>query len=501
MSDNNIILKVNHISKSFGAVRALDDVSIDVRKGEVYCIIGENGAGKSTLGGIIAGIIKEDKGKMFVDGEKYKPMNIQDANRSRISITLQEPTLVSTLTVSENIYLCREGRFKRFGILNVSKMNKMAKEEMEKLNIKHIFPKARVRDLNYEDWKLVELTHAVSLNPKIIIVDEASAALSKEGYQILIEQIKKITQKGGAVLYISHRLNEIFELGDRVAIMKDGKVVAVKNVKDTDADELPSLMVGREIETGYYREDWKEDYSERVVLSVEGLTVDNLFRDVSFKLHEGEILGVGGLTGSGSFAIGSALFGDLKLSKGSIYYLGKKITLRSPAGAKKLGIGYLPRERDKEGLILRFTIKDNITLPNLDFFINRGFISLKKEMEAANQSINLLRIKTPSSNEICLNLSGGNRQKVSLAKWIVRRFKVMILNCPTRGVDVGVKGEIYQFIVKLREQGISVIIISDELPELIGICDRVLIMRRGKISKIFRRSIKPTEDLIIKYMV
>jgi len=467
----------------------------------VHCVVGENGAGKSTLMKVIAGIIPKDKGQIFYLEHQIEPKSVWDMFNRGIGIILQEPGLVGSLTVAENLFLGREHLFEIAGVLNQKARIATAREILEAIGVDFIDPRSLVSNLPYEEWKLVELARAVSNeNLRVLIVDEATAALSVDGQKILFDQILKLKKQGVAILFVSHRLKEVFEIGDRITVMKDAKVVRTLLPSETDQESLPAMMVGRNIEH-YYRDDEEESSSSDVALEVRDLHVPNHVYGVTFKLWKGEILGIGGLVGSGMHVLAKTLFGLLPYN-GQVFVNGQEVRISSPVDAIRLGIGFLPRERDKEGLILLHSVKDNIALPNLDkVSLARFLIKHWRKTEVAEFFKGRLSIRTPNVKTPCMNLSGGNRQKVVVAKWLARDVDVFIMDCPTRGIDVGAKAQIYRLMEELKSRGKAILMISEELPELIGMSDRILIFKEGKIAASFKRSEKVSEEEVVKCMV
>lgn len=497
------ILSVRDIKKVFGGIIALNGVSVDFYTGEVHCVVGENGAGKSTLMKIISGILKKNAGEMTYLGEHVEPRNMWDMFSQGVGMILQEPGLIGSLTVAENLFLNREEMFSTMGVLQRGKRNKAASEALERIGVDSIDVMKRVMTLPYAQWKLIELARALSNeNLKVLVVDEATAALSIDGQKILFQQIAELKRRGVAVMFVSHRLKEVFDISDRITVMKDAQVVETLLPQDTSMTELPKMMVGREIRQ-YYRDDTEESYDPEVLLSARNISVKNV-KHVSFDLHKGEILGIGGLVGSGMHDLGQALFSSVSY-KGEIHIKGKKISMSTPVEAIEAGIGYLPRERDKEGLITMHPIKDNIALPNLhkimSKFMKRLFVSHRLKKMLAETFKTELQIKTPTVDALCTSLSGGNRQKVVIAKWLAKDVEIFILACPTRGVDVGAKAQIYRLMEELKRQGKGVLMISEELPELIGMSDNIMIFKEGKVVKTFKRSDQPSEEDIVMSMV
>lgn len=507
MEENKLskpVLEVRNIKKRFGGITALDGVSLDFYPGEIHCIVGENGAGKSTLMKIIAGTYLKNEGEIIYLGERIEPKNMWHMFQQGISIIFQEPGLIESLSIAENIYLNREKQFLHMGILSISERNKLAENALRKISIEDIDVSKIMTSIPYERWKLVELARAVSNNNlKILIVDEATAALPIEGQKILFEQLTKLKRKGIAILYISHRLKEVFDIGDQITVMKDAKIVKSSCTEETNMEDLTRTMVGRELKS-YYRIDTEGNYKSDVLLSVKDINIKRNVKNVNFDLHAGEILGIGGLVNSGMHDLGKALFGVISC-KGEIYIKGKKTENLNPVKAIQLGLAYLPRERDKEGLILIHSLTDNIALPNLNKvyvkYMKNIFISKFLKKKLAEEYKNELDIRVPDVNYACTKLSGGNRQKVVLAKWLARNVDIIIFDCPTRGIDVGVKAQVYRLMEKLKTQGKGIIMISEELPELIGMSDNIMIFREGEVTKTFNRSKLPLEEEIVSYMV
>ncbi len=499
------MLRLIGMRKQFPGVLALDwqpDEQLDLYPGEVVGLVGENGAGKSTLVQIIAGIYKRTSGEIWLDGQQYAAENAVEARREGIAIVMQEPALLPTLTVADNIFLGQESSYtNKFGLMSLSRRNAFAESILRTFGL-DIAANTVVQSLDYERRKLVELAKATYQPPKILIIDETAAALSLAGQEILFNNIRRLKERNKVtVIYITHHLEEILRVCDRVVVMKDGKLVATLPVEETSVDELSTLMVGRELRSGYFRTDRESSHGAQVVLSVKNLSVQGKLKDISFDLYEGEILGLGGLVGAGAQEIGQAIFADAKLHGGEVRLNGEAAKISTPEDAVKLRIGYVPKDRDEEGLILTDSIRRNIALPIIRDLAERIFLNLAKEAQVANDFREALRIKAPSTATFCRNLSGGNRQKVVLSKWLAANSKVLILNNPTRGVDVGAKAEIYHLMMSLKQQGLAILMISEELPELLGMSDRIHIIRKGQISATFDRSHQPTEEEVIQYMI
>ncbi|MDD5659318.1 MAG: sugar ABC transporter ATP-binding protein [Actinomycetota bacterium] len=492
MSENNeIILKMENITKTFPGVVALEDVSIELHKGEVLGILGENGAGKSTLIKILAGNYIKDSGSIYVDGRRFEIRNPSEAMSSGIRVIYQELNTLNNLTVAENIFIGEQLVKGPFKIVDWKSMNKKATEILESLNVK-LNPNSVIGDLSISEKQVVEIAKAISKDAKILVMDEPTAALSEEDTQSLFKIIRTLKKRGVSIIYISHRLKEIFEITDRVTVLRDGKKVKSLNTKDTDANELVTLMVGRDIKEMYPK---REVPIGEVVMEVKNLSADG-FSDISFELRKGEILGIFGLLGSGRTSLVKALFGANKIKSGEITIKGKTVNMKSPRVARDEKIGLVPLDRKVEGLALALGVKENITLANIKD-LGKGFL-IKKALEnrKAEKWVKEMDIKTPTIDQEINSLSGGNQQKVVLAKWLESGSKIIILNEPTRGIDVGAKIEIYKLMQNLCEIGSAVIMISSELPEILSIADRILVMSKGKFTAQFTREEATEEKLL-----
>lgn len=473
MSD--IILEVKNISKQFSGIKALNNVSMSFRKGEIHAIAGENGAGKSTLIKILAGAISPTSGKILLDGTEYESLTPSLSITKGIAVIYQEFNLIPYLTVAENIFFGKE--ITKNGIRDVKSMNKRAKEMFDEMGLQ-IDPKTRVNKLGVAYMQLVEIIKAVSKDVRVLIMDEPSAPLTNREIEVMFKIMNKLKQKGVTIFYISHRLEEIFEICDRVSIMRDGNYIITKDVKDVNRKSLISYMVGHELGENYPRAKSK---SEEVVLEVVNLYTSKL-KDINFSLKKGEILGLGGLVGAGRTEIAKAIYGADHIISGKVILHGKEVKIKSPAKGLKNGIGLVPEDRKQEGLMLGMSIKKNITLSILKRISNLSIINSNKEAEICKKLKDDLRIKSPNLEQKVKNLSGGNQQKVVFAKICAYRCDILIFDEPTRGIDVGAKQEIYQLMRQLAEQGKSIIMISSEMPELIGMSDRILVMSEGKIT-------------------
>lgn len=501
--DKEVLLEVRGINKSFSTTKALKSVDIKVYRGEVRGLIGENGSGKSTLSGVIFGTVRKDEGEMFINGEPYAPTSPLDAGKNKVSMIVQEMGTIPGITVAANLFLGREDMFAHCGIVNVAQMRKMAKACLQRIGVDDIAPECLVDSLSFEDRKMVEIAKAMDIDPEILIVDETTTALSQKGREILYKVIGKIKQNNGSAIFISHDLDEMVMYCDSLTVMRDGNVVDTVDAKKVTQHEIKQLMVGREISDEFYRADFCPDYEDEVVLKVENLAMTGVVSDFNLDLHKGEILGIGGLTDCGMHEIGKLIFGLLKPDCGGAYYTGnnKRVELKNPSICIENKIGYMSKNRDTEALMLISSIKDNICLPSLDKIKRNEWISHRAQRDLAKEFASQMNVKMRDIDQYCLYLSGGNKQKVVIAKWLSNDTNIFIMDCPTRGIDVGVKAAIYKMMEGLKKQGASIIMISEELPELIGMSDRLMVLKNGKVNKVFDRSRELTEKEVIQYMI
>ncbi len=498
--DKKYLISANNVSKAFGQTKAVVDFAIEIGYGEIRGLIGENGSGKSTFSSILAGVLRRDSGTIFVDGNEYLATSSVEASSKGVALIMQEIATVASISVAANIFMNKESRFSKLGLINYKEMNKAASNILTSLGLGYISPETMVGRLNLEERKMVEIAKAMADSPKLLIVDETSNALTKAGRDHLYRVIQQVKNNNGSVLFITHDLDEMAQICDSVTIMRDGKLVTTLEKKDFEQRKIKSLMVGREISENFYRTETEPKYSDEVVLKVEDMNgLDTVH--VSFELHKGEILGIGGLSDCGMHELGKAIFGLDKMNKGEVVVLPENKKINSPLDAIKSQIGYLSKNRDTEALLLNASIKDNICLPVLDKLRKHGFIFSKTEQEHAEKWAEKLSIKRTSSSQFCKALSGGNKQKVVLAKWLGNESKIIIMDCPTRGIDIGVKDAIYRMMEQMKKEGKAIIMISEELPELLGMSDRIMIMRENVITKILDRGPEVTEQKVIEYMI
>ena len=469
----NIVLQMMHITKRYPGVVALDDVSIDFEKGQVHALLGENGAGKSTLIKVLSGAVENDEGKICIDGKEYNRMTPLLSRTHGIEVIYQEYNLVGSLSVAENICLGS----KLHGLANKKEMLDITQKLFEQYQI-DINPKSYVRDLSPAQQQLVEISKAISKEAKIIVMDEPTAQLTVAEVQKLYEIIRNLKNKGVTVIYISHRLEELFEITDCVTIMRDGCYVATVQTKDTNRDELVSLMVGRELKNTYPTRNCVKDEVVLEVKNVSGFSNDN----VSFCLHKGEILGLAGLVGAGRTELVRVLFGADKKLGGTVYVKDKEVVIKSPSDAIKTGIGLIPEDRKTQGCFLNMTIEWNTAISNIRNLTTNRLVSKKKITGNAEYFRTKLNIKTPPIKQKVRNLSGGNQQKVVLAKVLASNTDIIIFDEPTRGIDIGARHEIYALMTQLVEDGKSIIMISSDMEELLGMSDRIIVLSKGRVT-------------------
>lgn len=471
-----VILTMKGIDKSFPGVHALDHVDLEVCRGEVHALMGENGAGKSTLMKVLTGIYSKDEGSITYEGREVEFTNPREAQDAGIVIVHQELNMLGHLTVAQNIFIGRE--FMKGALIDDKKMNEEAKKLFDQLGI-DIDPRETMSRLTVGRQQMCEIAKAISHDAKVIIFDEPSAALTEAEIEELFKIIRELREKQLGIVYISHRMDEIKVITDRVTVMRDGGYVGTLITKDSTKDDIINMMVGRVI-----YEDPKSQSNvpadAPVVLKVEHLNAGRMVRDVSFELRKGEILGFSGLMGAGRTETARALFGADPKEGGDIYVNGQKVEIKTPQDAVKCGIGYLSEDRKRYGIVVQKTVAENSTMATLENYMSGLFINKKQEKETAQQYVDLLKTKTPGVDQLVVNLSGGNQQKVVIAKWLVRNCDILIFDEPTRGIDVGAKSEIYHLMNELVAQGKSIIMISSEMTEILRMSDRIVVMCEGR---------------------
>ena len=472
------LLRMEDICKSFSEVRVLNKIKLELRQGEVHALLGENGAGKSTLIKILGGAYTRDGGEIYVNGQKADITDVESAKKYGIRIIHQELMLISYMTIAENIFLGQEPRT-RLGTVDTDKMNSETAKFLAEMELS-LKPTDLVGKLNIAQQQMIEIIRAISFGAKIIVMDEPTSSLTDTEVEVLFKAIRKLKENGVGIIYISHRMSELDIIADRITVMRDGEYVDTVVTKETDHDKLVSLMVGRSLGDLYEKHNHATD---EVVLKIEHLLSGREVRDVTFDLHKGEVLGFSGLVGSGRSEAMKCIFGLRKKEKGKIYISGKEAKINSVRDAMGYGIGLVPEDRKKDGLCTKLSIRHNIALPNLDLLCSRmGVVSRTKEDEMCNKVVADLKVKTPNVDVNAGNLSGGNQQKVVVGKWLARNSRVVIFDEPTRGIDVAAKVEIYNLMNQLKQQGIAVMFVSSEMPEVMGIADRIIVMCDGRIT-------------------
>jgi ribose transport system ATP-binding protein len=474
-------LRLVGISKSFPGVKALNNVHLNVRKGEVHGLVGENGAGKSTLMKILSGAYIKDEGEIYWQGEKVEITKPKDSEELGIAIIYQEFNLVPQLSISENIWLGREPLAnKALHLIDWTEMHKRTQQLLDDLDL-DFDPKRPVAGLGVASQQMVEIAKALSLNAKLLIMDEPTSALSKNEIDQLFSVIQSLKEKDVSIIYISHHLEEVFEICDRGTVLRDGNFVATIDPKETSKNELIQLMVGRTLDQQYPKV--KTERGEEV-MRVEHLSRKDVLNNISFSAYAGEILGISGLVGSGRTELVKAIFGADPIDSGKIFIYGKEVQITSPQSAIAAGMGLLPEDRKYEGLVLKLSVKQNVSMASLGKLLKRGMLQLNIEKSKVLDFIDKLRILTPSIEKEVQNLSGGNQQKVVLAKWLASQSRILIFDEPTRGIDVGAKVEVYNLMNELVKNGVAVIMVSSEMPEILGMSDRILVIHQGELASI-----------------
>ncbi|TCL71255.1 sugar ABC transporter ATP-binding protein [Rhizobium sp. BK251] len=500
------MLAARGITKSFVGVKALKNVDIEIRPNEVVGLIGENGAGKSTLMRVLAGTHRPDSGTLTLDGEPLKLRSARDAASHGIGMVFQEQSLLLNLSVAENIYLGQEQQFARMGLVNWKAMHEASRRQLAKIGV-DIDVTARTSELTFAARQMVELAKALTLEesvsrPLVILLDEPTSVLSASDIDILFARVRSLKSRASFV-FVSHRLDEVLRISDRVYTMKDGEVVAQHRAADVTAPQLHEIMVGRGLHTEYYKEARQMAPRSEVVLEASNLGIPGAFRHVDLKIRAGEIVGIAGVVGSGREEVTRAIGGFLPHGEGTLKIGGEQVRFTAPEQAVRRSIGYIPRERRVEGLVMFLSIAENITLADLSCVMRHGAINYGRERRLAADWIKRLRIKAPGPDIACRKLSGGNQQKVVLARWMTAGSRILILDHPTRGLDVGAKEEVYELVRDLSDQGVAILLISDTLEETIGLSHRVLVMRDGEVTARFdaEPGAKPDQVDLLRAMV
>jgi ABC-type sugar transport system ATPase subunit len=504
------LLHMQDVCKSFPGVQALDAVTLEVGHGEILGLIGENGAGKSTLMKILSGVYVMDSGAIYLDGQPVQIHNPHQGQKLGISIIYQEFNLMPNLSVMENIFVGRE--FGRYGLIDRATLRRQTQVLLDRLGV-HLSPDSIVRDLSVAEQQMVEIAKALSLQVRVIIMDEPTSALSETEVQHLLAIMRDLKREGIGVIFISHRLEEVLDICDRITVLRDGKNAGSVDASLANQDLLIRMMVGRPRSELFHSDERfgapsteEGTAAHDIVLEVRGLTrrgtaldsAATVLDDVSFDLRQGEILGLAGLVGAGRTEAARVIFGADRLDSGEILIDGQPVILHSPLDAIEHGIGFVPEDRKEQGLVLGLTVRENVALPNLDSMSRFGFVRLALETQRVKEFVQRLQIRTPSLDKRVLNLSGGNQQKVVISKWLMLRPRILIMDEPTRGIDVGAKAEIYRLMNQLVENGVSIIMISSELPEVLAMSDRVVCMARGRVTGILEHA-EATPELVMRY--
>ena len=480
--DERTVLQMKGVKKYFPGVKALDGVDFELNKGEIHALLGENGAGKSTLIKILTGIYSMTEGSIHIKGEEVHMKSVKDARDNRIAAIHQEICLVPYISVARNVYLGRELKTK-LGLMDDKTMEEETQKLLDRLGM-DIDASKEVRQYSIAQQQLIEIAKALALDAEILLMDEPTSSLTEKEVTKLFETIRRLKDNGTSIIYISHRMEELFELSDRVTVLRDGQYIGTYVTKDTTREELVAAMVGRQLTEFYVKDSVPQD---EVFMEVKNLSREGVFQDVSFTLKKGEILGVSGMVGAGRSEVARAIVGIDAKNSGEVLLEGKALNIQKPIDAINAGIVLIPENRKEEGLVLENSVRFNTTLAVLKQFIKGVIWNRKKEEGIVDSHIKSLKIRTPHQEQLILNLSGGNQQKVVIAKWLATEPKVLIMDEPTRGVDVGAKAEIYTIMNSLAKQGISIIMISSDLPEIINMSDRVMVMREGKLAGILEK--------------
>lgn len=495
-----VMIEVRNMNKNFGSTIALNNVNIDVKRGEIRGLIGENGSGKSTVTSIIAGMQEADAGTMTYDGKTWKPSTMIDALEKGVGMIVQESGTVPGITVAENLFLGETEQFKKAGIIRRGQMLQEGQKILDAIGAGYIKASMLTASLDMQSRKLIEIAKIMRKKPELLIVDETTTALSQKGRDIIYKIMEQMKAENKAVVFISHDLEEIMTVCDSLTVLRDGKIIVTFEKEEFEEEAIKTSMIGRELQGDYYRSDKDGSYEEEVVLEVKNATLGKQLQNFDLTLHKGEILGIGGLSHCGMHTLGKVMFGAEKLEAGEVLVGGKQ--LKNEADAMGHRIGYVSKDRDYESLCLNASIEDNIAIGGLDKIAKRGlFILPWEEKKYVENEIKNLSIKCQDRKQYVSALSGGNKQKVVFGKWIGRGSEILILDCPTRGVDIGVKQAMYQLMYQMKKEGKSIVIISEEMAELLGMSDRIVIMKDGRQTGEYNRGDSPKEADIIRNMI
>lgn len=499
-TDGEVLLEARGISKSFPGVKALDDVKITVRRGQLNALLGENGAGKSTLMNILAGVFPPDTGEIRLDGRSIHFRNPREAREAGIAIIFQELNLVPELSIAENIFLGREP-LNRLGLIDYPRMNREALELLNQLELL-VDPRTQVARLRVGQQQVVEIARALSVDARVIIMDEPTSAVTEQEIDVLFRLIERLKQRGVGIIYITHKLDELPKIADHITVLRDGRFVGDRPFAEVTREEMVRMMVGRDLTDLFPKTEVRVGEE---VFKVRGASLrhperpgDYMVKDVSFEVRRGEVLGLFGLMGAGRTELLQTIFGlHPKASSFQVWIEGRRVTIDSPEDAIKAGLALAPEDRKTDGLVLLMSVAENVSLSSLDKVKRFGLLQPSRERELAGRYVERLRVKTPSLNQLLLNLSGGNQQKVVLAKWLATEPKVLLLDEPTRGIDINAKKEIYTLIDELARSGLAVVMVSSELPEILAIADRIVVLAEGRRTAEFQRD-EATEETVLK---
>lgn len=495
------ILEMKHIRKTFASTVALGDVSFDVYPGEIRGLIGENGSGKSTISSIAAGMQKADSGEMLYHEKPWDPSSMIDALNRGIGMIVQESGTIQGISAAENLFLGEIDRFRKLGLIDRRAMNREADKALQAIGVTNVTGDMPMGALDFQTRKLVEIAKVMMKDPEILVVDETSTALSQEGRSILYALIRRLRDEGKAVLFISHDLDEIMEVCDTLTVLRDGAIIRHFVKDEFDADAIRTSMIGRELQGDYYRSDMTPSHLDEIAVEARHISLGTVLCDVDLTVYRGEIVGIGGLSHCGMHPLGKILFGALKPDQGKVV-TGKGVRITNETVAMRESFGYVSKDRDVESLSLNASIRDNIAIAGMERYAVKNFLMLNgKEKAYVDKQIHDLSIKCADRDQQTSQLSGGNKQKVVFGKWIGRGSEVLILDCPTRGVDIGVKHAMYRLMTELKNEGKAIIMISEEMPELMGMCDRLIIMKDGRVMHEFLRSESLSDAEIIQYMI
>lgn len=500
--ERELLFEARKLTKHFGPTVALNGVDFQVYRGQITGLIGENGSGKSTITSIAAGMQPATSGEMFFKGQPHKPATMIEGAECGIGMIVQEQGTVSGITVAENIFAGEEKKFRSGPFISKRQMNREAKKALEEIGFTGVDPAAYIDTLDMQDRKLVEIAKVMYNQPELLVVDETTTALSQKGRDIIYGLMKKMKEANKAVVFISHDLQELIDTCDTLTVLRDGDLITTLDKGQMDEATIKKYMVGREMKGDYYRADYGTPVDKTVVLEVDHVTSGTgLLMNFSMQVHKGEILGIGGLSHCGMHELGRVLFGEEKLLTGSVTHTASGTKITSPMNAMKCGMGYVSKNRDAESLVLTASIRDNIISASYDKLAPKALLTPLAVKKFVDKQVESLTIKCASVNQDVQYLSGGNKQKVVFGKWIGRDCDILVLDCPTRGVDIGVKAAMYQLIYQMKKEGKTIIMISEELPELIGMSDRLLILKDGSASGEFYRSEELDENSIIEVMI